>query len=122
MADKKNRKKLTLAEALEKLGYNPKSDMKKKGSTFYDPYDEANVYFPDPLDPLRRENVFGRAGDSQRRKDAIYTEKFSKVPDIANLDFYHRQMPEYDGIPKKEKNRKKLAAALAPFIGRLLPF
>jgi len=124
MAPKKqnNRTKLSLAQALEKLGYKPKSDMKDRGSTFYDPYDEANVYFPDPMHPLRRDNTYNRVGESQRKKDAIYTEKFSKVPDITNLEFYYRQMPEYDGIPKKEKNRKKLAEALSRHIGKLLPF
>lgn len=119
MAPKKqnNRTKLTLAQALEKLGYNPDSDVPysfKKPRSMYDPYDQGNASV--------RERTLDRNSYPVRKPDSIYTEKFKELTDFSNLNRVYSNMPMYDGVSKKEKNRKKLAEALSRHIGKILPF
>jgi hypothetical protein len=115
MADKKNnRKKLSLGKVLEAMGYMPAYDTPLPSISMDDPYDRQNA-------DLSKRN-FGKNSYPVRKPDAKYTEKFSEMPNFNNLDRVYSNMPQYTGVSQKEKNRKKLAAALAPFIGRLLPF
>lgn len=121
-----NKPKLSLLEAFEILNLDPGNlDIPyshMKAPTFYDPYDKSGVYFPDPLSPLRRDNAYGRKGYATRKPDSTYSEKFKPFTDLKNLQDTEARMPQYDGVPKKEKNRAKLSEALLPFIGSILPF
>lgn len=125
MAPKKqtNRKTLTLAQALEKLGRdNSKWDMPGNNVTMYRPYNPTPLDFPDPLSPDRRENTYKKKGFLAPGPGMIYDEKFPSTIDIPNLNPIETRMPMYDGVSKKEKNRKKLAEALSRHIGKILPF
>ena len=124
MAPKKqnNRKKLSLAKVLEAMGYTPQYDMASKNITMYRPYNPTPLDFPNPLDPLRRDNAFRRKGYLAPGPGMILDEKFPRPKDIANMDQIETRMPMYDGVSKKEKNRKKLAEALSKHIGKILPF
>lgn len=109
------RKKLKIKDVLEYLTGNPSlTDYNRKAQSMYAPYDQGNASV--------RNRTLDRNSYPVRKPDSTYTEEFKELTDFSNLNRVYSNMPMYDGVSKKEKNRKKLAAALAPFIGRLLPF
>ena len=111
--------KLSLLEAFQILNLDPGNlDIPympmAKNKSMYAPYDRGNSVY--------RDRSYNRGGYPTRKPDSTYTEEFKELTDLNNLQRNESRMPEYDGIPKKEKNRAKLSEALLPFIGSILPF